>query len=1545
MSLLGLTQKIASLPRRSVSACGNRRLTVMTNPSAVLTMGRGDQGQLMCDVEQRFTPDSVHDLEDRITGHIVHVAASTFHTAVTTSMGEILVAGNNEDGQLAAESKDSRITHPRHVSALESQAIVSVAAGDSHTACVNSNGQVITFGSNEFGQLGHKCSHASEECHDGEVYRRPPRVMSGLGKVRAVQVTCGDDFTVVLGSAGEVYSVGNGVHGCLGQGDRASRTEATRVAALVGIPCTQVAAGSIHVVATTVTGLAYAWGRNKSGRLGIPIAEVPHAAYTPRRVTALPELVQQVACGDDHTVFVSRTGRAFVAGCGSRGQLGLPLPAPDSSSSLPPDNTGMLSPSGTRHPLSAVEVPTLLGSLEGFPIRQVACGRSYTMFLLQSGMVVACGANDSGQAGLDTGVSASSSVAVSSALGSAPDTIGRPPHAASALALGISPPFRESDVPYPTIVPGLSERGVFCLGAGSEHTVAVRVTRGSVLSTPPGSMPRGSMAFVDATSLISSIRWAMSSGGTGPLRRMLREVFSNVSSLNGSFLRSAPEDFKLIEVRAPGAPSIVQSFRNLPAWRFPRLLDGAGVVAKARMASSAAAKEDAPEPARPKVEEVDEEAFQPASTMVFEGRGGTRDVPPSTEPLPEAQEWNPALALAPKDYPGSPPRHTILSVAGSHFSVMSPKPLKEPPPPPTYPLEQLSSPTMEDDAIVPTSPRSQERAIALAGGPFPTPRVVLLYPEFRIVGAGTPFPAVAQVAEKLQSSGLDIPGLELAYRALFGQGGEEEKDQDDASAAAPGPSRGAHPSLPFVLHTMFEAVTALMVEVRGDVSKMTEPDSIRFLLILLLCPMLAHGNQYSAELVVRISEAILSLPPSSQKLFFEWIAADVPPVLFASRVLGALQAQLNAFVSAATSGRTTAEVCPGVSYIQAMELSTRLLKLLFSLNERVAAKARAEASFGKLNAPKPAPVGPVLGPHVATCSGPPAGGVFGLGMMDPVEQVAVEEDNEVEASAAASAAAASSSSSASSRIRHGLASSHCATCKGVPLAPGVTRMTYAPGEEGDAKSETTFAFEIDQGVDEWSRLSAGIDDWLAETARGEGGVPDDVHQRGQPLTAEELETRAWGLVHFSAFYNRALSELPDPVLHRHYDRWRMLGYRDPPGELSLCSVPFLLSADAKRRILQHEALLQQSREAHNAMARALLFGAGSPYLVLEVRRDRILSDTLTRLSSEHPQSLKRPLKVVFAGEEGVDAGGVTREFFALAIAELFDERFAMFERLSSGKYMFNSRSLEASTEFRLAGLLCGLAIYNSTVLDLQFPTAIYRKLLGQPVDLFDLTEVRPELGRGLQQLLAYEGEDVEDVFCLDFSISEDYFGSTRTIELVPGGADKPVTSSNKGEYVTAVCDYYLNKAVEEQFKAFAHGFLSVADGPALHLFRSEELSQLVSGQGFLDFDALREATLYEGGYGPDHPQIRRFWRVVKSMTDEQRRKLLLFATGASRAPIGGLSKLDPPFKLQRNGPDTDRLPTASTCFHTLLLPEYATEDKLRDRLLVAIEECRGFGLQ
>ncbi|KAJ3044888.1 hypothetical protein HDV00_000170 [Rhizophlyctis rosea] len=254
-------------------------------------------------------------------------------------------------------------------------------------------------------------------------------------------------------------------------------------------------------------------------------------------------------------------------------------------------------------------------------------------------------------------------------------------------------------------------------------------------------------------------------------------------------------------------------------------------------------------------------------------------------------------------------------------------------------------------------------------------------------------------------------------------------------------------------------------------------------------------------------------------------------------------------------------------------------------------------------------------------------------------------------------------------------------------------------------------------------------------------------------------------------------------------------------------------------------------------------------------------------------------------------------------------------------------------EYTLIGRLIALAIYNGVILNIHFPIALYKKLLDEKVGLADLEELDPQLHKGLLQLLTFPG-DVRETFNRTFEIEiETAFGRTVR-ELIPGGSEQYVDDLNREDFVALYVDHILNRSVEHPFRAFQNGFDSVLRGTAVELFRAEELQNLVCGSPEFDFDALEKSAQYDG-YEKDTPVIRYFWNVVHSMTDDEKKRLLFFTTGSDRVPVGGLGSL--PFIIARNGGDSDRLPTSHTCYNVLLLNDYSTEEKLRERLLKALE--------
>ncbi|EFX06337.1 ubiquitin-protein ligase [Grosmannia clavigera kw1407] len=422
-------------------------------------------------------------------------------------------------------------------------------------------------------------------------------------------------------------------------------------------------------------------------------------------------------------------------------------------------------------------------------------------------------------------------------------------------------------------------------------------------------------------------------------------------------------------------------------------------------------------------------------------------------------------------------------------------------------------------------------------------------------------------------------------------------------------------------------------------------------------------------------------------------------------------------------------------------------------------------------------------------------------------------------------------------------------------------------------------------------------------------------------------------------------------------------------KFTFCRYPFLLSIWAKIQILEHEAHRQMRTKARDAFFDSIMTHRDfDQHFSLRVRRDCLVDDSLTAVSEavgSGGEDLKKGLRIVFRGEEGIDAGGLRKEWFLLLVREVFNPDHGMFSYNDDSRYCyFNPNSFETSDQFFLVGVVLGLAIYNSTILDIALPPFAFRKLLlagpeapagmitgmtRPPISytLADLAEYRPGLAKGLQQLLDYEG-DVESAFSLDFTIPAEKYGVMEQVPLCVDGEKRPVTGSNRREYVHLYVRYLLDTGVSQQFEPFKRGFFTVCDSNALLLFRPEEIELLVRGSDErLDITSLRMAASYDnwGAHSSpeSEPTIRWFWQAFEEASPQDQRKLLTFITGSDRIPATGPASLS--IRILCLGNDTGRYPTARTCFNTLTLYRYRSKEALQKRLWEAVNESEGFGLK
>ncbi|KIY67718.1 HECT-domain-containing protein [Cylindrobasidium torrendii FP15055 ss-10] len=351
---------------------------------------------------------------------------------------------------------------------------------------------------------------------------------------------------------------------------------------------------------------------------------------------------------------------------------------------------------------------------------------------------------------------------------------------------------------------------------------------------------------------------------------------------------------------------------------------------------------------------------------------------------------------------------------------------------------------------------------------------------------------------------------------------------------------------------------------------------------------------------------------------------------------------------------------------------------------------------------------------------------------------------------------------------------------------------------------------------------------------------------------------------------------------------------------------------------------------------------------IKIRRNHIFEDSYAEIMRQTPNDLKKRLMIKFDGEDGLDYGGLSREFFFLLSHEMFNPFYCLFEYSAHDNYTLQINPAsgvnpEHLNYFKFIGRCLGLGIFHRRFLDAYFIVSFYKMILKKKVTLADLESVDAELHRGMTWMLE---NDITDILEETFSTTEDRFGEMVNIELTPGGADVPVTEDNKKDYVEAIVEYRISKRVKEQFEAFMSGFSELIPQDLITVFDERELELLIGGMSEIDVDDWTKFTDYRG-YEVNDEVIQWFWKCVRSWPPERKSRLLQFATGTSRIPVNGFKDLqgsDGPrrFTIEKSG-DPSQLPKSHTCFNRIDLPPYKDYASLEQKLTLAVEETVGFG--
>ncbi|KAK6183620.1 hypothetical protein SNE40_011062 [Patella caerulea] len=381
----------------------------------------------------------------------------------------------------------------------------------------------------------------------------------------------------------------------------------------------------------------------------------------------------------------------------------------------------------------------------------------------------------------------------------------------------------------------------------------------------------------------------------------------------------------------------------------------------------------------------------------------------------------------------------------------------------------------------------------------------------------------------------------------------------------------------------------------------------------------------------------------------------------------------------------------------------------------------------------------------------------------------------------------------------------------------------------------------------------------------------------------------------------------------------------------------------KQTFFYHEIRQMHTRRSHAC-------------LPIKIDRNNILQSSYKATKNFELSDWCKRLEITFAGEEGLDWGGVRREWIELLCAELFDPScsglFRRFEDSPQGLVHPNpKRPVKLKLKYyEFAGKIVGKCLYESALgksyrqlVKARFSRSFLAQVIGLRVNYKYFESDDPELYK--TKIKFIEDNDISD---MELTFSEEEYTNgghiTKVIEYIPNGSKTSVTNRNKLRYLDVLTQFRLAASVKDELEAFLKGLNELIPDNLLSIFDENELELLMCGT---DNYSIADFKIHHTVCGTS-PQFSKmldwFWTIVAGFTDEQMARLLQFITGCSQLPVGGFSELQPKIQLSST-PMFNGLPSAHTCFNQLCLPFYDSIEQFHHSLLLAVNEgSQGFGM-
>ncbi|KAJ0250241.1 E3 ubiquitin-protein ligase UPL5 [Hirschfeldia incana] len=342
-----------------------------------------------------------------------------------------------------------------------------------------------------------------------------------------------------------------------------------------------------------------------------------------------------------------------------------------------------------------------------------------------------------------------------------------------------------------------------------------------------------------------------------------------------------------------------------------------------------------------------------------------------------------------------------------------------------------------------------------------------------------------------------------------------------------------------------------------------------------------------------------------------------------------------------------------------------------------------------------------------------------------------------------------------------------------------------------------------------------------------------------------------------------------------------------------------------------------------------------------IDRSDLLKESFEYISKASPGGLIGGLFMEFKNEEATGPG-VLREWFYLVCQEIFSPGRTLFLRSADDFRRFSPNPASKVDPlhpdyFKFTGRVIALALMHNVQLGVLFDRVFYLQLTNQTISLEDIKDTDRIMYNSCKQILEMDPVffDSNAGLGLTFVLETEELGRRETTELKEFGKSTAVNSENREEYVKLLINKRFVASISELVKKFSEGFFDILSVPVRsffgHLHLEDFDGMLRGGENQISVDDWKAHTEYNGFKETDR-QIDWFWKILRKMTEEERRSVLFFWTSNKFIPVEGFGGFSSKLYIYRLHEANDHLPTSHTCFYRLCLPKYPTMGLMEQRL-------------